>query len=180
MPGAGHWDEALFNLRAKQAPHSCLSLTWPIRCCVCGNACGRLAELIDYSTGARWQPRQCGVAVLLVAHTNAARSSSMYCLTHDMVCAELRTDQGRLGAHLDGGIVALQPNDLSNQLVLAHAHQLIHGGTTHVVGHHHRARHLADIAAAAAVVAASLSARRMARAMQLVWRSRSCSAHKVS
>lgn len=48
---------------------------------------------------------------------------------------------------LDRGCVGLQPDDLSNQFLAAHPHQLVHGGATHAAGYHHRARHLADVAA---------------------------------
>ena len=42
----------------------------------------------------------------------------------------------RVLVHLDGRRVALQLDDLAHQLRVAHAHQLVHGGAAHAVGHH--------------------------------------------
>lgn len=37
---------------------------------------------------------------------------------------------------LDGGLIGIDPNDLSDQLVLAYSYQLVHGHTNHVLGDH--------------------------------------------
>ena len=50
-------------------------------------------------------------------------------------------------AHLDCCAVALQADDLPNELVIADTNQLIHRGASHVVCNDDRARHLPDIPA---------------------------------
>mmetsp|Transcript_16908 Transcript_16908/g.42446 ORF Transcript_16908/g.42446 Transcript_16908/m.42446 type:complete len:669 (+) Transcript_16908:112-2118(+) len=53
----------------------------------------------------------------------------------------------RLLVTLDGGGVALQPDDLANQVLVTHAHQLVHRRASDLVRHHHRAGNLLDDAA---------------------------------
>ena len=55
---------------------------------------------------------------------------------------------GACAARLDGGAVALEPDDLADQGVVADAHQLVHGGARHVFRHHDGPRHLPDVPAA--------------------------------
>lgn len=59
--------------------------------------------------------------------------------------AHLQTS--RLLVALNGGGVALKANDLANQVLVAHAHELVHRRARDLVCHHHGARHLLDNAA---------------------------------
>lgn len=40
--------------------------------------------------------------------------------------------------YLNGGAVTLQPNDLTDQVVIADLDQLVHGSAAHAICHHHR------------------------------------------
>ena len=46
----------------------------------------------------------------------------------------------REGRHLDGRHVALEADNLSDELGVAHAHELVHRSAGHLVGDHDRAR----------------------------------------
>ena len=51
------------------------------------------------------------------------------------------SEGGRVeGGHLDGGHVALEADNLADELGVAHAHELVHRSAGHLVGDHDRTR----------------------------------------
>ena len=53
-------------------------------------------------------------------------------------------EAGGVLVDLDGGRVALELDDLADELEVADAHELVHGGSAHVVGHDQRSGDLED------------------------------------
>ena len=50
-------------------------------------------------------------------------------------------------AHLNGGAVMLQADDLPDELLVSHTDQLVHGGAPHGISNHHGATDAPDIPA---------------------------------